>query len=436
MYGNVSPLIGKLLFLWGVLLAIVLPSAADSSNIEWIRRYATTSPDGSMGLATDGFGGVYVAGATGGHGFLSKYDLSGELQWIHESVASPFTDVIADEAGYVYAASIDASVSKFDRDGNVLWNRRLGSAASALSSQSASGIAADGMGSLYVTGSAIADATSSSLDAYVTKLDIAGNVMWTQRIGTNLKDSGEAIAADRLGNVYVTGSTYGSLGGPHAGSDVIADAFVSRLDPSGHLIWSRQLGGDWHDYGYDAAVDGLGNVYIAGATNSELGGPYVGGFHDAYIAKYDVDGNQVWIRQDGSMRSDEAYGIAVDVSGDIYISGNIDATAYDPSMWFGKTFVTKYDPNGNIYWNRQISGGSGTAISVDRNGTVFVGGRSGKFAELPSMDWEDAFVARLVNLPEPSCMSIAALSIPTIAAFRRRRLAVGGHRRDSCPSFR
>jgi hypothetical protein len=210
------------------------------------------------------------------------------------------------------------------------------------------------------------------------------------------------------------------LGGPHVGNEIIADAFVSKLDGDGNLLWSRQLGGAGHDYGFAAATDNSGNVYVAGATNSALGESNAGGFHDPYVAKYDSDGDLIWIRQDGTMGADEAYGIAIDDHGGLYISGNIEGIVDSPPFHSGHTFVTKYDVNGILSWTHYISEGSGDTIAVDQLGAIYVAGDSSKRVELPSMDWSDAFMTRIANVPEPKSVALAIFGIWIGCYFHRR----------------
>jgi hypothetical protein len=116
----------------------------------------------------------------------------------------------------------------------------------------------------------------------VSKYDAAGALQWTQQLGTATYDYSEGVSADGLGNVYISGLTYGSLGGPNAGS---YDAFVSKYDAAGSLQWTQQLGTTTHDYSNGVSADGLGNVYISGHTGGSLGGPNAG-YYDAFVAKY------------------------------------------------------------------------------------------------------------------------------------------------------
>ena len=99
-------------------------------------------------------------------------------------------------------------------------------------------------------------------------------------------DESNGVSADGLGNVYISGFTSGSLGGPNAGG---TDAFVSKYDAAGTLQWTRQLGTSADDVSYGVSADGLGNVYISGCTGGSLGGPNAGG-NDAFVSKYDAAG--------------------------------------------------------------------------------------------------------------------------------------------------
>lgn len=441
-YFRVSSLhLALYLFAW-----IGASSIAGATNVEWTRRVVSDVEDFGAGVATDRLGNVYFVGSTAGNsaepsdtydGFLYKYDALGNLQWTRKLATEGWdhaTSVTVDEEGSIYVggdtsgvigekniAAVDSFVSKFDEGGGLIWTCQFGNSASVNNSQALRSIASDGLGNLYVTGHTAADARWSNNDAYVTKLDSEGNLLWTRQFGTNRHDYGIAIAADNLGNVFVTGTTFGDLGGPHTGGTIISDAFVSKFDGEGNLRWSRQLAGAYNDYGFAAAVDGTGNVYVAGATNSELGETYDGGFHDPFVAKYNTDGDRVWIRQDGTAGSDEAYGIALDGEGGLYISGNIEGTVDLIPSSKGSTFVTKYDLDGNLAWTRNINEGSGDAIAIGPLGVIFVAGEIDKLVEPPSMDWSDAFLSRVGYVPEPNSLVITTIGIAIGSVFRRTR---------------
>ena len=116
------------------------------------------------------------------------------------------------------------------------------------------------------------------------------------------------MSADGLGNVYISGYTYGSLGGPNAGGH---DAFVSKYDAAGTLQWSRQLGTMSGDDSHGVSADGLGNVYISGYTGGSLGGPNAGSY-DAFVSKYDAAGSLQWTRQLGTTSDDYSFGVSAD----------------------------------------------------------------------------------------------------------------------------
>ena len=126
------------------------------------------------------------------------------------------------------------------------------------------------------------------------------SIEWTRQLGTSSTDRSNGVSADGLGNVYISGCTDGSLGGPNAGGD---DAFVSKYDAAGTLQWTRQLGTSSTDLSHGVSADGLGNVYISGYTDGSLGGPNAGSY-DAFVSKYDAAGTLQWTRQLGTSATD------------------------------------------------------------------------------------------------------------------------------------
>ena len=132
---------------------------------------------------------------------------------------------------------------------------------------------------------------------------------WIATLGGASDEYGYGIAVDSFGNVYVTGRT-SSQG---AGSD---DVLIAKYDTSGTLLWQRVLGGANFDSGYGIAVDSSGNVYVTGSTSSQGAGS-----DDVLIAKYDTSGTLLWQRVLGGASSDYGSGIAADSSGNVYVGG-------------------------------------------------------------------------------------------------------------------
>lgn len=117
---------------------------------------------------------------------------------------------------------------------------------------------------------------------YCSTTTHAQTLDWIDQFGTSDTERSHSVSADGLGNVYISGRTKGGLGGPNAGGN---DVFLSKYDASGTLEWTRQFGTSESDYGYEVSADGLGNVYISGQTRGSLGGPNAGDF-DAFVAKF------------------------------------------------------------------------------------------------------------------------------------------------------
>src|SRR5215204_450936 len=126
---------------------------------------------------------------------------------------------------------------------------------------------------------------------------------------------GESLCAG-AGGVFVGGNTPGSLFGSSAG---LSDAWLARYDGAGNQLWALQFGTSTIDFAYAAALDEAGGVYLSGYTAGNLGGPGAG--WDAWLARYDSGGNQLWIRQFGTVSNDYAYAVAPDESGGVYVSG-------------------------------------------------------------------------------------------------------------------
>src|SRR4051812_30188952 len=110
----------------------------------------------------------------------------------------------------------------------------------------------------------------------------AESIEWIRQLGTTTFDQSNAVSTDGTGNVYTSGYTGGNLGGPNAGYD---DAFVSKFNAAGNLLWTRQLGTADDDFSSGVSADGLGNIYISGNTHGDLAGPNAGAV-DTFLSKF------------------------------------------------------------------------------------------------------------------------------------------------------
>lgn len=251
------------------------------------------------------------------------------------------------------------------------WTRLLGKDGG----EYAAGVVTDGNDNVIITGmvgfALDWQPFAGFLDVFICKYDSNGTKLWTRLLGSPDWEEPSGIAVDASGNLYVTGFTYGQIDGqPNAG---MADAFIAKYDSSGNRLWTRQFGSAEFDNTTGVAVDSSGNVYISGYTFDWLYGPPNIRNDDIFIAKYDTDGNQQWIKVFGTPGDDVGRGIAVDATGNTYlvggISGPVDGQPYAGS---GDAFIAKYDPSGTRLWislfgSPQGDGASGVAIDSDGN---------------------------------------------------------------------
>ncbi len=217
------------------------------------------------------------------------------------------------------------------------WTRQVGTPASDIGS----GVAVDSAGNAYITGGtegSLGGPNAGGLDVFLAKYDPSGVMLWTRQIGTSDEDRGRDVAVDSAGSAFISGSTQGSLGGPNAGRD---DAFLARYDASGTLLWTRQFGTSMYDYGNAVALDSAGNVYISGITWGSLFGPNVGEY-DIFLAKYDALGALLWTRQNGMSESDFSSSVAVDGAGNAYVTGSTESSLGRPNAGGKDLFLAKY----------------------------------------------------------------------------------------------
>ena len=229
-------------------------------------------------------------------------------------------------------------------------------------------IAVDGSGNVYVTGRS-ADPDFSTHYATV-KYNSVGQQQWVARYhgSGNYHDAPTAIAIDNSGNVYVTGYSFGS--------DTDYDYATIKYSSTGQELWVGRYNGpnNGDDGAEGIAVDGSGNVYVTGVSRG------ANGFSDYVTIKYNSAGQELWVDRYYSRPgnySDEAYAIAIDGSGNAYVTGAslfYNAASYD----YG---IIKYDSAGQRQWVARYNGTGNrddyaVAIEVDNSGNVYVTGSS------------------------------------------------------------
>ena len=278
--------------------------------------------------------------------------------------------------GNTSAGLNDIILVKHDSDGVKQWARQIGTSAY----EEGYGIAADSVGNIYVSGRTSGGLDGTNLgnyDAIVMKYDNAGNQLWVQQFGTSAWEESHGIAIDSSGNVYVAGHTKGGLeGNINAGRE---DVFLVKYNSSGLKQWTQQLGTYTHDYMSSITTDSNGNIYVTGSTGGGLdGNTFAGGGFDVFVVKYNSSGVKQWTRQMGTSTWESAFGITTDSSGDVYLTGSTwGSLGGNTNAGYKDLFVVKYDSFGVVQWTKQMGTSSddlGLGITTDSNGNAYVAG--------------------------------------------------------------
>jgi hypothetical protein len=393
-----------------------IPAGGDE---RWVRQIGSSAQDVAWSVAADGAGHLLVAGYTFGSlagpnagdrdVFVMKLAPTGSTVWARQlgSAGDDFSrDVAVDGAGNVVvtgytsgslfdtiSGSRDAFVAKFDAAGDLLWGRQMSSGGV----DSGWGVAVDGAGNIVVAGSTeglLGDVHHGGVDAFVTKFDPSGTPLWTRQFGTGASDAARAVAVDGAGNVLLTGYTRGGLSGSHRGSE---DVFVVKLSPAGMTLWTKQLGTGAHDIPRGIVADGAGDIIVVGYTGGSLWGANQGE-SDVFVVKLNAAGGEVWGRQVGTPASDIANGVATDGARNVLVAGYASGDLAGPHRGGVDAFVMKYDAAGDVVWTRQFGtteADYAMGVAADGAASVLVAGYTGGDLAQPLSGVADVFVAVL-----------------------------------------
>ena len=373
-----SVILTFIIFFWA------LPALAEMIvDTAWVRRYNGPGnyQDLVHAIAVDGSGNVYVTGTSAGSGTSDdyatiKYYPNGDTAWVRR-YNGPGNDIdearaiALDSSGNVYVTgwsrgsgtAWDYATIKYNSNGDTAWVRRYNGQGN--SGDNAYAIAVDGSGNVYVTGTSAG--SGPGWDYATIKYYPNGDTGWVRRYnGPGNSSVAFAIAVDGSGNVYVTGESYGS--GPDR------DYATIKYYPNGDTAWVRRYNGQGNDNDYATAIaiDGSGNVYVTGQSSGS------GTSWDYATIKYYGNGDTAWVRRytGPGNSTDYARAIAVDGSGNAYVTGG----SYSSET--SEDYATiKYYPNGDTAWVRRYnelgnSNDEARAIAVDDSGNVYVTGNS------------------------------------------------------------
>jgi hypothetical protein len=276
--------------------------------------------------------------------------------------------------GFISEGLLDIFLSKFASSGNRIGSKQLGTSGDDI----AYAVATDTSGNIYITGSTGGSlpgwTSSGGKDIFLAKFDSSGNIIFVNQFGTNQDDVAYGIAVDTGGNIYITGSTGGNLGTTSAGG---LDIFLTKFDSSGNRIFTQQFGTNQDDIGYGVIADNSGNLYITGSTRGILGSSSFG-LLDVFLAKFNSSGVNQVIVQFGSDQDDVGYSIGLYGSDNIYITGSTGGNLPgNTSSGLTDIFLAKFNSSGANQFLRQLGTTGrdvGNSVAVDDGGNVYVVG--------------------------------------------------------------
>ncbi len=373
----------------------------------------STGQDTGDSVAADRSGNVYVAGTfsgtvdfdpgagtaqlAGGGGFVAKYASDGAFVWARQFIGAAPAKVATDRAGNVYFAGTFAGTVDFDP-------RRTN----------------------------FAITSGGGTDAFVCKLNTHGNLALVRTFGGAADDTGDGLAVDTRGNMFIGGTflaraDFNKLGGGFTiGNSGGADGYMVALDSAGAFRWAGSFTGGSDQKLADMALDGGGNILASGRYGGTVDfdprkkgtANAVASTDQGFTVKWDNNGAFVWIAGFGGASTTFATSVAADRDGNVYTTGNFQNTAdFDPrggtvnlvAAATGAVFISKLNAAGNFVWAKAIGGSTDVEvgpgeISVDKFENIYTTGQytgtqdfdpSGGVSNLSSAGLNDVFVSKL-----------------------------------------
>jgi trimeric autotransporter adhesin len=355
----------------------------------WATYYGGSSYDVGISVATDFAKNIYISGRTtstagmatsgayqttldgSGDAFLVKFNSAGVRQWATYYGGSGDEQgysIATDRSGNVYLSGQtfsssgiatsgayqiahgggggDAFVVKFDSLGARQWATYFGGAGMEYSYV----LATDLSGNVFLSGASASNSGIASSgahqttyaggtnDAFLAKFNSAGSLQWSTYYGSSSDEFGYSTATDTSGNVFLAGYTSGATGLATSGAHQTAsgggiDGFLVKFNSAGVRQWATYYGGSGYDYCNSTAVDVFGNVYLTGPTESSSGMVSGSGYQltpggglDAYLAKFNSSGVRQWGTYYGGSGTEQGYSVATDIHANVYLTGQTNST--------------------------------------------------------------------------------------------------------------
>lgn len=389
--------------------------------------YSTYLGGGNLDFAwniyIDDFGCAYITGSTLNLNkgsldvYLAKFDQDGLL--IYYTIMGGSGDdyafgVVADDIGNAYIVGetrspeflldrySDALILKFDFKGNIINSKTFGGS----NYDEATGIILDSQDNIYVTGRTLSTDFPTTDDAYqttkkggydifITKLDPNFEILYSSYIGGSKDDSGEDIAIDKAGSIYIAGYTssndfpvtFDALQDNLKGA---SDAVIVRFSPEMKREYSTYIGGSGNEICYGIASIGS-TICITGVTNStdfpvtlNAYSKTKKGGNDIFIACFNTTGDLLYSSYIGGSQDDSGYDIKTDPMGNIYVTGVTNSAdfpvtpdAYNKTIGGEDAFIIKLHPSDGLKYATYLGGtgiDEGKGIGIDMHGSIYVTG--------------------------------------------------------------
>lgn len=388
------------------LFVITSISVFAQNSLDWVQLLGGNGTDYVSKIVVDQQANVYGIGhfrdslnqhqSFGNEDILIfKYNANGQLIWtkqlgsIGEDLGKSITinnygdlfitghfrqTLYYDNDSLASSGNTDAFVAKLDLQGNLLWINSIGNTGF----ETGTSITCDALGNSYVTGT-FEDSLSvdnqnlltyGSLNNFILQFNSSGHLGWYNSVGTPTFDNLKDIQLDANGNVYIVGHfrsvLYGTLGQLNSNGD--QDALLLKLDMNGQLLWWKNQGGSFVDFGFALTIQAP-YIYWTGVHQDTMlvnGLPQISeGEFDAFLIQADLQGNTNWIQHVGGLDDSKAFDLATTLDGRVYLAGYFEGTALWANDSFSSrtprhvpsdVFISEYDSNGNYISVQTLQG--------------------------------------------------------------------------------